>query len=74
MGNNSSSKKIDNQTENEEQWDEENWEGQQESNADVEVEIDKKDLDVEKAKIRKSIEDFQEQKRLKELLGDDYED
>jgi len=33
-----------------------------------------KNLDIEKAKIRRSIEDFKEQKRLKELLGDDFED
>ena len=72
MENNNSSQEFDNDSENDELWSEEILVGEEELSP--EVEVDTKDLDAEKSKIRKSIEEFKEQQRLKELLGEHYED
>ncbi|PKH01209.1 hypothetical protein CXF72_18185 [Psychromonas sp. MB-3u-54] len=73
------SQKFDVDNEAQDEWEDNDWEeGDVVSEDDVlsasELKEKQKKIDIEKAKVRRSIEEFREQKRLKELLGDDFDD
>lgn len=73
------SQQFDTDNEAPEEWEDDDWEGDEISAEDdvlsaSELKEQQKQIDIEKAKVRRSIEEFREQKRLKELLGDDFDD
>ncbi|MFT6924789.1 MAG: hypothetical protein ACJAZP_000347 [Psychromonas sp.] len=81
------SQQFDTDSEGPDDWEDNDWEGDdviREEDDDVISEDDvvsvsdlkeqQKKIDIEKAKVRRSIEEFREQKRLRELLGDDFDD
>ena len=73
------SQKFDVGSEAEEEWEESDWEGGEVISEDEVVSVSnlkekQKKIDMGKAKVRRSIEEFREQKRLRELLGDDFDD
>ncbi|HEY5715049.1 MAG TPA: hypothetical protein VIS54_01430 [Psychromonas sp.] len=78
MGN-KNSQQFNNDDQAADEWVDDDWEDDNVISEDDEVSVtdikeDQKKRDLEKAKIRRSIEEFREQKRLKELLGDDFDD
>jgi hypothetical protein len=73
------SQKFDVDNEAQEEWEDNDWEdGDVVSEEDVlsasELKEKQKKIDIEKAKVRRSIEEFREQKRLRELLGDEFDE
>jgi len=74
------SQKFDTDNEGPDDWEDNDWEGDDDiiSEDDVlsasELKEQQKKIDIEKAKVRRNIEEFREQKRLKELLDDDFDD
>jgi hypothetical protein len=73
------SQKFDVDNEAQEEWEDNDWEdGDVVSEDDVlsasELKEKQKKIDIEKAKVRRSIEEFREQKRLRELLGDEFDE
>lgn len=74
-----SSQPFDTDNEAPDEWEDDDWEGDDNiSEEDVvsvsDLKEQQKKIDIEKAKVRRSIEEFREQKRLRELLGDDFDD
>ncbi|ABM03468.1 hypothetical protein Ping_1676 [Psychromonas ingrahamii 37] len=73
------SQQFDTDNEAEEEWEDDDWEGGEIISEDDVVKVSdskekQKKIDIEKAKVRRSIEEFREQKRLRELLDDDFDD
>jgi nitrogen fixation protein FixH len=68
---------VDNEAQD--KWEYNDWEGGEVISEDdvlsaSDLKERQKKIDIEKAKVRRSIEEFREQKRLRELLGDDFDD
>jgi nitrogen fixation protein FixH len=68
---------VDNEAQD--KWEDNDWEGGEVISEDdvlsaSDLKERQKKIDIEKAKVRRSIEEFREQKRLRELLGDDFDD
>jgi len=73
------SQQFDTDNEGPDDWEDNDWEGDDiVSEDDVvsasELKEQQKKIDIEKAKVRRNIEEFREQKRLRELLDDDFDD
>jgi hypothetical protein len=73
------SQQFDVDNEAEEEWEDNDWEDAEVISEDdvlskSELKEQQKKMDIEKAKVRRSIEEFREQKRLRELLDDDFDD
>lgn len=73
------SQQFDTENESPEEWEDDDWEGDDVISEDDAVSASdlkeqQKQIDIEKAKVRRSIEEFREQKRLRELLDDDFDD
>lgn len=74
-----SSQEFDTDNEAPDEWEDDEWEGEEIIiEDDVVTASDSKEkqkkIDIEKAKVRRSIEEFREKKRLRELLGDDFDE
>ncbi len=68
---NNSSQQIDDEIQDTEEW---QYEDDREEDSIPVRKEPQKQPGRDKGQVRRSIEDFKEQQRLKELLGDDYDD